>query len=58
MKHLHFSGSKQNYKMVEQQFVSTGLIAYKKIPTNIFKDSKEASNAIAHEIADLIKELQ
>jgi glucosamine-6-phosphate deaminase len=30
-------------------------IAYEKIPTRIFKDPKEASKSVAHEIADLIK---
>ena len=58
MKYLYFSGSKQNYNIMEQQLISTDPIAYEKIPTKIFKDSKEASNAVAHEIADLIKERQ
>ena len=30
-------------------------IAYEKIPTRIFKDPKEASRSVAHEIADLIR---
>ena len=33
-------------------------ITYEKIPTQIFADSKEASNAVAQEIADLIRQKQ
>ncbi len=43
---------------MKQQLITTDPIAYEKIPTKIFKDSKEASNAVAHEIAELIRERQ
>ena len=43
---------------MKQQLITTEPIAYEKIPTKIFKDSKEASNAVAHEIAELIRERQ
>jgi glucosamine-6-phosphate deaminase len=33
-------------------------ITYEKIPTQIFADSKDASNAVAQEIADLIRQKQ
>ena len=33
-------------------------ITYEKIPTHIYADSKAASAAVAHEIADLIREKQ
>ena len=43
---------------MEQQIITNEPIAYEKIPTKIFKDSKEASKAVAQEIADLIREKQ
>lgn len=33
-------------------------IAYEKIPTKIYRDSREASQAVAHEIAELIRQKQ
>lgn len=41
-----------------EQTIISDPIAYEKIPTKIFKDPKEASRAVAHEIADLIKQKQ
>lgn len=43
---------------MEQHIITTEPIAYEKIPTKIFKDSKDASKAVANEIADLIRERQ
>ena len=43
---------------MEQQIITNEPIAYEKIPTKIFKDSKDASKAVAQEIADLIREKQ
>lgn len=43
---------------MEQHIITTEPIAYEKIPTKIFKDSKDASRAVANEIADLIRERQ
>lgn len=43
---------------MEQHIITNEPIAYEKIPTKLFKDSKEASKAVAQEIADLIREKQ
>ncbi len=41
-----------------EQALTTEPIAYEKIPTQIYKDSKDASRAVAQEIAALIREKQ
>lgn len=41
---------------MNQYILSTDPIAYEKIPTKIYKDPKEASKAVAQEIAALIRE--
>jgi glucosamine-6-phosphate deaminase len=41
-----------------EQALTTEPIAYEKIPTQIYKDSKDASRAVAREIADLIRDKQ